>query len=110
MNWCLTPGRLAPFGGESASVDDRGQWFQQASTARTTALALLTEAIHDAAAAYVQSQGVALELLTAARDRFAADASALGGDDLPVELELVTAMRALVEQGAPQGTLYGAGY
>lgn len=100
----------APFGGDAASVDERGQWFQQASTARTTALALLTEAMHDAAVAYEQTPTLALELLTTARDRFAADATALGGDDLPVELELVTAMRALVEQGAPQGTLYGASY
>ena len=97
----------APFAHAGGPLDERGHWFGQRGVARTTALGLLTEAMHDAAAIYGTSPQAARELLVAAQARFADDATALGDDDLAIELELVTAMTALVEARAPQGTLYG---
>jgi Ca-activated chloride channel family protein len=98
----------AAFGNGAAALDARGQWFEQHGTARTTALAVLTEALHEAAAEYAESPETASTLLHAASDRFAADAETLADPDLAVEVELVKAMTRLVDQRAPQGTLYDA--
>ena len=46
-------------------------------------------------------------MYTAAVERMTADAQRLGDEDLGVEVELAGAMLQLIEQGAPQGTLYG---
>jgi Ca-activated chloride channel family protein len=97
-----------PFAYGQQPLDARGQWFAQRGVARTAALGLLTEAMHDAALEYATAPADAATTLRAASERFAADAGALGDPDLAVELELVRAMTALVEQGAPQGTLYGS--
>lgn len=98
---------VAAFDASAAIPGETGQWFEQHSVARTTALALVTEAMHDAATIYAAMPAAALGVLQAARARFAADAAALGDADLAVEQQLVDAMTALVEQGAPQGSLYG---
>lgn len=98
----------APFGSTGAVLDARGQWFEQHGTARTTALGLVTEAMHEAALVYQTAPEAASTILHDAVARFAADAEALGDADLPVELELVRAMSRLVDQHAPQGSLYGA--
>jgi Ca-activated chloride channel family protein len=86
-------------------LDARGQWFAQPGVARATALALLTEGMHEAAVNYGQNPGDAEATLRAATQRFAADATALGDDDLLEELELSRAMLRLVEIRADQGTL-----
>ncbi len=99
----------APFAHDGSALDARGQWFGQRGVARTTALAILVEAMHEAAVEYKTAPLDASMRLHAAADRFAADAEALGDADLPVEVELVRAMSALVDANAPQGTLYGAG-
>jgi Ca-activated chloride channel family protein len=97
-----------PFGTSGAKLDARGHWFEQHGTARTTALGLLTEAMHQAALDYKESPESASLILHAATDRFAADAETLADADLAIELELVKAMTRLVDLHAPQGTLYGA--
>jgi len=92
---------------DGAALDDRGQWFAQASAAKTTALAILTSAMHDAAVVYGGNHDAAAQLLRDAHDRFAADAAALGDPDLEPEVALVAELLRLVESGAPQGSLYG---
>lgn len=98
----------APFGSTGAVLDNRGQWFEQHGAARTTALAVLTEAMHEAARVYGANPALSSEILHAASDRYTADAEALADADLAVEVELVRALTRLVDQHAPQGTLYGA--
>jgi Ca-activated chloride channel family protein len=97
-----------PFAYDGGAVDARGQWFAQHAVGRTAALGLLVEAMHDAAVDYATAPETSAAILHAASERFAADAAALGDEDLPVEVELVRAMTTLVEARAPQGTLYGA--
>ncbi|MEZ4404093.1 MAG: VWA domain-containing protein [Kofleriaceae bacterium] len=96
-----------PLARGGAPVDERGQWFGQEATARTTALALVTTAMHDAAAAYEVDRDLAISILAPAVARFEADAAALAADDLPVEVDLAQDLLRLMELGAPQGTLYG---
>jgi len=88
-----------------ATLDERSQWFEQASVARTTALALVTQAMHDAAEGYATAPADAEAILRSAVERFEADAAALADPDLGVEVELAQALLRLVEARAPQGTL-----
>jgi Ca-activated chloride channel homolog len=97
----------AAFAYDGTALDDRGQWFAQHGVARTTALALLVDGMHEAAALYESDRTHALEVMHAANERFAGDAAILADDDLAVEVELAAALTKLMEQGAPQGTLYG---
>ena len=96
-----------PLARDGATLDERGQWFAQESTARATALALITQAMHDACDAYATSHEEALAILRPALARFEADAEALAADDLLVEVDLAQDLLRLFELGAPQGTLYG---
>jgi Ca-activated chloride channel homolog len=88
-------------------LDARGQWFAQHGVARTTALALLTEAMHHAAVEYGEHPANAEATLRAATERFAVDAAALGDADLRKELDFAGAMLRLVEVRATQGTPFG---
>ena len=97
----------AAFGYDGAALDERGHWYQQRGVARTTALALLTDSMHEAAKQYALNQPLALEIMQAANTRFAADAAVLGDEDLQIEVELAAALTKLIEDRAPQGTLYG---
>lgn len=97
----------AAFGAGGGAPDERGHWYAQRGVARTTALGLLTEAMHDAAAVYAADPAAALARMAAAHERFTADAAALDDDDLAAEVELSAALLALIERRAPQGTLYG---
>ncbi|MBE7453560.1 MAG: VWA domain-containing protein [Kofleriaceae bacterium] len=92
---------------DGAPLDERGHWFAQEATARTTALALLVSGMHDAAASYAGDPALATTIMRAAHDRFAADAAALADPTLTPEVELAAAMLRLIEERAPQGTLYG---
>ncbi|MCB9559701.1 MAG: VWA domain-containing protein [Kofleriaceae bacterium] len=92
---------------DGAAIDERGQWFAQPSVATTTALALLVSGMHDAAAAYAVDPAGAQAVMDAADVRFAADAAGLADPDLDVEVALSAAMRQLVADRAPQGSLYG---
>ncbi|MBK9035658.1 MAG: VWA domain-containing protein [Myxococcales bacterium] len=100
-------GGAIPLARGDATLDDRGQWFEQEATARTTALALITTAMRDAADAYATSHAEADAILRPALARFEADAAALAAPDLPVEVDLAQDLLRLIELGAPQGTLYG---
>ncbi len=92
---------------DGAALDERGQWFAQPATARTTALALLVSGMHDAAAVYGADPAQARAIMRTTQERFAADAAAIDDPTLTPEVELGAAMLALIERGAPQGTLYG---
>ncbi|MCW5801911.1 MAG: VWA domain-containing protein [Deltaproteobacteria bacterium] len=97
----------AAFAHDGRPVDERGHWYGQRGVARTTALALFTEAMHDAAAVYGADPARAEGIMRAAQERFTADADTLGDDDLPVEVELGAALLELIVRRAPQGNLYG---
>lgn len=92
---------------DGAALDERGQWFAQEAVARTTALALLVSGMHDAAAAYTGDPALAASIMRGAYERFAEDAAAIGAPDLVPEVELGAAMLRLIEERAPQGSLYG---
>lgn len=96
-----------PFAYSGAPLDERGQWFAQKSVARTTALALFTEAMHEAAEVYEAAPEQAEAIMAAAQERFTLDATGLGDADLPVEVELGNALLSLIRERAPQGTMYG---
>lgn len=97
----------ATFGYDGSPLDARGQWFAQHGVARTTALGLVTEAMHDAAKVYGSDPAAASSLMHAAHDRFAADALALDDADLVQEVDLSAALLSLIDARAEQGTLYG---
>jgi hypothetical protein len=97
----------AAFAYDGTALDPRGQWFAQKGVARTTALGLLIEGMHEAALDYSSDPETAQGIMKAASERFAADAAALADEDLLIEVDLASAMLKLIEQHAPQGTLYG---
>jgi Ca-activated chloride channel family protein len=97
----------ATFAYDGTPLDERGHWYAQHGVARTTALGLLTDGMHEAAELYGADPFVALELISAVHERFAADAEVLGDEDLQIEVDLVAALKMLIEMRAPQGTLYG---
>jgi len=96
----------APFAYDETPLTD-GRWFVQRGTDRTVALALLVEAMHDAALDYKDQPALAQKQMEAAVARISADAERLGDEDLAVEVELASSMLQLVTARAPQGTLYG---
>jgi Ca-activated chloride channel family protein len=97
----------AAFAYDGSALDTRGQWFAQHGVARTTALAVLTDSMHEAAKLYENDKILAKEMMRLANDRFIADAEVLADEDLGIEVEFSAALTQLMEQGAPQGTLYG---
>jgi len=96
----------APFSYDATPLTE-GRWFAQRGTDRTVALALLVEAMHDAAIAYKDQPALAQKEMEAAVARITTDARRLGDEDLAVEVELASSMLQLVTARAPQGTLYG---
>jgi Ca-activated chloride channel family protein len=89
-------------------LDERGQGWEQHSVGRTAALALLVDGMKTAATDYATDQAVAVTRMGSVHERFAADATALADDDLPVEVQLAADLLALMEAGAPQqDSLYG---
>lgn len=96
----------AGFDGAS-ELDSRGHFYDQAAVAKTTALAILVDAMRRAAKFYGPDRGLAVELMTTAAARIAADAEALGDPALTPEVELADALLTLMENDAPQGDFYG---
>jgi Ca-activated chloride channel family protein len=94
----------AVYGGEP--LDARGHYYQQPGTAKTVALAVLVSAMRKAAELYSGDRAGAVVLMTAARDRFAADAAAMADPALDVEVAFTQALLDLMIEGAPQGDLY----
>lgn len=92
---------------EGESLDSRDQYHAQPATARVVALALLVTGMREAADLYGESGGAAaVELMQIVRDRFAADIEGLEDGALAAELDFADALLALMEEGAPQGSLY----
>ncbi|HUS29832.1 MAG TPA: VWA domain-containing protein [Kofleriaceae bacterium] len=85
----------------------RGQWFAQHGVARATALALLTDAMHQAAIDYAAHPDFAEVTMRLAYDRFTADAAQLGDADLAQEVDFARSLLTLIEERAEQGALYG---
>src|SRR5690606_11870871 len=91
---------------DGAPVDERGHYYEQPGTARTVALAVLVSGMHEAATLYAEEPEAAIALMSAVRDRFAADAESIAHESLDPELQLAQDLLALMEEGAPQGDLY----
>lgn len=91
---------------QGEALDAEGRWFEQASAAKTTALALLVTAMHDAAEAYETDHASAVAILAPARARFASDAAAIGDGAIDPEIAFTEALLALMEAGATQGSFY----
>lgn len=87
---------------DGAPLDARQQYFDQASTARATALALLVAGMRRAAMLYGVEPEDALATMRATHTRFVADAAALGDARLEREVAFSAALLALIEAGAPQ--------
>ncbi len=104
---------------DQQTLDERGHYYEQVGTAKTVALAVLVTSMREAAEVYGEDADAAVEIMTAARDRFAADLdtiNAMLSDDpenpddtgdpaLAVELALADALLALMTDGAPQASL-----
>jgi len=96
-----------------AAPDALGHWFEQYAVEKSTALALLVDGMHAAAALYGSDPSEAVGLMTDVADRYQQDADALAaqgrGDesDLRREGKLAHDLLQLMEEGAPQGDLYG---
>ena len=95
---------------DGEALDARGQYFEQTSVARSVALALLVSNMREAARLYSENREAAVTRLSAATARFEEDTNALAAldrEDLTVEIKLAKDLLALMQEGAPQGTLYG---
>ncbi len=88
-------------------TDDRGMFFEQPVVGKTVALAVLVSNMRRAAAEYESSRQRAVEIMQAVVERFEADAGSLHDEALQPEVDLAGRLLRLMEQGAPQGDLYG---
>jgi Ca-activated chloride channel family protein len=87
--------------------DDRGQAFAQASTSKTVALAVMVSGMRRAASIYAGEHASAVEVMRKVVTRAEQDAAALADTDFDPELKLSRDLLALMENGAPQTSLYG---
>ena len=95
-------------GWASMEIDERGHGYQQASTGRTVALALMVTGMRLAAESYEDgNEAAAIEQMASVLARIEADAAALADPALTAEVELARELSRLIESGAPQGSLYG---
>lgn len=90
-----------------ADVDERAHAYAQPSVGKTVALAVLVSGMKEAAERYAEAPKKAAELMQSVTIRFEADAEALGDATLKREVTFAQELLALMEKGAPQGTLYG---
>jgi Ca-activated chloride channel family protein len=99
-----------------ATLDEHGRYFEQYATRKSTALALLTSGMREAAELYAEHREEAIEIMRSAAATYDADADALllegQGDHVEIERERTFAHRTLelMEEGASQGSLYGPGW
>lgn len=94
----------APYGGEE--LDGLGQYFEQPSVAKSTALALLVSGMHEAATSYSANQQSAIDHMQVVYNRFASDIAALDDAAVNVELQLAEELLRLMQEGAGQGDYY----
>lgn len=90
------------------TIPASGALYQQRAVHQTVALAVLVRAMEAATSVYPQDRAAALAILDRAITRFTDDQAALADPSFTRELELVQKLRALIDQAAPQGSLYGA--
>lgn len=88
------------------TIDARGHFFAQNSTAKATALAILVESLKTATTLYNNDPVAAEELARLATERIEADAAAYG-EDLQSEAVFARALLDLIVARAPMGNLYG---
>ncbi len=94
---------------DGTALDSRGQYFAQASTSKTVALAIMVSQLRRAAEIYGTQRDEAVKVATAVVERISADAAALADPALGPEVKLASDILELMKKGAPQGNLYGAG-
>jgi Ca-activated chloride channel homolog len=82
-------------------------WFDQTAVGKTVALAVLVSGMKNAALLYGDSPAMAAGIMRQAAVRITADAEFLDDEELGVEVQLANHLLALMEDGAPQGDLYG---
>ncbi len=96
-----------------AELDDAGRYFTQYSVQKTTALALLTDNLHQAAEVYKADSEQAVSLVSNAVTQFESDIDALISQNpadetaLRRELQMANDLLILMQEGAPQNSLYG---
>lgn len=81
-------------------------YFEQASVAKSVALALLVSGMHDAAVLYGSDREHAVATLGRTVERFASDAQAIEDPALDTEVALSRKLFELMQSGAEQGGLY----
>jgi Ca-activated chloride channel family protein len=86
------------------------QSFGQLSTQKAVALAILVEGMKLAARYYGTEPATAVAQMEIVVSRIESDVELIGDDTLEPEAQLARDLLALMEQDAPQGDLYGAGY
>ncbi|WP_441287716.1 vWA domain-containing protein [Sorangium sp. KYC3313] len=91
---------------DGEALDERGVVMPQASVDKTVALALLVQAMHDAAQAYSWDRAAAIAALEPALARFAADAAAIGDAGIDAEAAFWPALLDLMKADAPLGDFY----
>lgn len=96
------------YGGEE--VDGYGQYFAQASAAKSTALAIMVSGMKEAAELYQfdREQAIVRMIEVHARAQGDSESLAAGFDDTSLESEIEFAERllSLMQEGAPQGDFY----
>ncbi len=109
LDWsALAPDATAPDAtAPDPTAPDATAAYSQPETGRTVSLALLVTGLHDAADAYGTDQTAAVARAQQAVDRLQSDAEALDDDELRAETPFAQNVLRLMQDGAPQGTLYG---
>ncbi len=93
---------------DGSSTDERGVYMEQPSVYKATALALLVVGMRHAAKIYSEDSEAAVASLESTLARFLDDALAIGDPDISAEAEFWPKLLGLMQEGAPQGTFYGA--
>jgi len=92
----------------SGSTQGQNQtWYQHMSVGRCIALAVLATAMSEAAETYGEHPETAVGIMTIASQRIREDATNLNDPGLGEEAELAASLLCLMQEGAPQGDLYG---
>lgn len=92
------------------TLDEQGRHFDQTNTAKTVALALLVSNMKQAATFYERDRELAIQIMTGTLARFSADIGSLDDPAMTDEVNLALELLQLMESGADQGDLYGAGF
>ena len=92
---------------DGTALDESGQYFEQEGVAKAVALAVLVDAMHDAAEVYATQPSEAVSIVQQAVQRFTNDIEQMNDESLQEELTFADSLLLLMEQGAPQGDLYG---